>query len=252
MAETAKILNPSRKVLIPDMQASCSLAESCDAEELAKFKSQHPDHIVISYINCSAAVKAQSDIICTSGNAEKIVASLPAEQKIIFAPDRNLGSVINKLTGRNMLLWDGTCYVHNDMQASMVQQLKQLYPEAKVIAHPECNPELLNEADFIGSTKAMLNYVKQNTCSQYIVATESGIIHQMQKENPNKQFITFADLRNCACDDCKYMKLNTLEKLYNCLETESSEIIMSPQMIESARKPIEKMLEISKKLGIIR
>ena len=252
MAETAKILNPTRKVLIPDMAASCSLAESCDANELAKFKAQHPDHIVISYINCSAAVKAESDIICTSGNAEKIVASLPADQKIIFAPDRNLGSVINKLTGRNMLLWDGTCYVHNDMQASMINQLKELYPEAKVIAHPECNPELLNVADFIGSTKAMLTYVKQTPCNQFIVATESGILHQMQKENPDKRFITFGDLRNCACDDCKYMKLNTLEKLYACLDTENPEIIMQPSMIEAARKPIEKMLEISKNLGIIR
>ena len=252
MAETAKILNPTRKVLIPDMAASCSLAESCDANELAKFKAQHPDHIVISYINCSAAVKAESDIICTSGNAEKIVASLPADQKIIFAPDRNLGSVINKLTGRNMLLWDGTCYVHNDMQASMINQLKELYPEAKVIAHPECNPELLNVADFIGSTKAMLTYVKQTPCNQFIVATESGILHQMQKENPDKRFITFGDLRNCASDDCKYMKLNTLEKLYACLDTENPEIIMQPSMIEAARKPIEKMLEISKNLGIIR
>lgn len=252
MAETAKILNPHRKVLLPDMEASCSLAESCKAEDFAKFKAEHPDHMVISYVNCSAEIKALSDLICTSGNAEKLVRSLPEEQKIIFAPDKNLGGYINSITGRNMLLWNGVCTVHDAMQADAVLNLKRENPEAPVIAHPECNPALLRVADFIGSTKAMLNYIKASEAKKFIVVTETGILYEMKKENPDKEFITLRDDKSCACDDCSYMKLNTLEKLYACLRDEKPEILMSDDMIEKARKPIVRMLEMSKQLGIIK
>lgn len=252
MAETAKILNPSRKVLLPDMEASCSLAESCKAEDFSKFKAEHPDHIVISYVNCSAEIKALSDLICTSGNAEKLVRSLPEDQKIIFAPDKNLGGYINQVTGRQMVLWNGVCTVHDAMQAEAVLQLKTEYPEAPVIAHPECNPALLKVADFVGSTKAMLNFIKTNDAKKFIVATETGILYEMKKENPDKEFITLRDNKSCACDDCAYMKLNTLEKLYNCLRDEQPEILMSPEMIEAAKRPIVRMLEMSKQLGIIK
>lgn len=252
MAETAKILNPQRKVLLPDMEASCSLAESCKADEFAKFKAEHPDHMVISYVNCSAEIKALSDLICTSGNAEKLVRSLPENQKIIFAPDRNLGGYINQVTGRNMLLWNGVCTVHDAMQAETVLRLKEENPDAPVIAHPECNPALLKVADFIGSTKAMLNYIKTNTAKRFIVATETGILYEMRRENPDKEFITLRDDRHCACDDCAYMKLNTLEKLYNCLRDEQPEIIMNPEMIEAAKRPIIRMLDLSRQLGIIK
>ncbi|MBO4586605.1 MAG: quinolinate synthase NadA [Bacteroidales bacterium] len=252
MAETAKILNPTRKVLLPDMEASCSLAESCKAEEFSKFKAEHPDHMVISYVNCSAEIKALSDLICTSGNAEKLVRSLPEDQKIIFAPDKNLGGYINQVTGRQMVLWNGVCTVHDAMQAEAVLQLKAEYPEAPVIAHPECNPALLKVADFVGSTKAMLNFIKANDAKKFIVATETGILYEMKKENPGKEFITLRDNKSCACDDCAYMKLNTLEKLYNCLRDEQPEILMSPGMIEAAKRPIVRMLEMSKQLGIIK
>ena len=252
MAETAKILNPQRKVLLPDMEASCSLAESCKAEDFAKFKAEHPDHMVISYVNCSAEIKALSDLICTSGNAEKLVRSLPEDQKIIFAPDKNLGGYINSITGRNMLLWNGVCTVHDAMQADAVLNLKRENPEAPVIAHPECNPALLQVADFIGSTKAMLNYIKASEAKKFIVVTETGILYEMKKENPDKEFITLRDDKSCACDDCSYMKLNTLEKLYACLRDEKPEILMSDDMIEKARKPIVRMLEMSKQLGIIK
>lgn len=252
MAETAKILNPSRKVLLPDMEASCSLAESCKAEDFSKFKAEHPDHMVISYVNCSAEIKALSDLICTSGNAEKLVRSLPEDQKIIFAPDKNLGGYINQVTGRQMVLWNGVCIVHDAMQAEAVLQLKAEYPEAPVIAHPECNPALLKVADFVGSTKAMLNFIKTNDAKKFIVATETGILYEMKKENPDKEFITLRDNKSCACDDCAYMKLNTLEKLYNCLRDEQPEILMSPEMIEAAKRPIVRMLEMSKQLGIIK
>lgn len=252
MAETAKILNPSCKVLLPDMEASCSLAESCKAGEFSKFKAEHPDHMVISYVNCSAEIKALSDLICTSGNAEKLVRSLPEEQKIIFAPDKNLGGYINQVTGRKMLLWNGVCTVHDAMQAEAVLQLKVAHPDAPVIAHPECNPALLKVADFVGSTKAMLNFIKASDAKKFIVATETGILYEMKKENPGKEFITLRDNKSCACDDCAYMKLNTLEKLYNCLRDEQPEILMSPEMIEAAKRPIVRMLEMSKKLGIIK
>lgn len=252
MAETAKILNPTRKVLLPDMDASCSLAESCKAEDFAPFKAAHPDHMVISYVNCSAKIKALSDLICTSGNAEKLVQSLPENQKIIFAPDKNLGGYINQVTGRNMLLWNGVCTVHDAMQAEAILKLKATYPEAKVIAHPECNAALLKVADFVGSTKAMLNYIKASPSKKFIVATETGILYEMRRENPDKEFITLRDDKNCACDDCAYMKLNTLEKLFNCLKTEQPEILMSSEMIEAARRPIVRMLEKSKQLGILK
>lgn len=252
MAETAKILNPSRKVLLPDMEASCSLAESCKAEDFAPFKAAHPNHIVISYVNCSAEIKALSDLICTSGNAEKLVRSLPEDQKIIFAPDKNLGGYINRVTGRNMLLWNGVCTVHDAMQAEAILNLKVSHPDAKVIAHPECNAALLEVADFVGSTKAMLNYIKASPSQKFIVATETGILYEMQRENPDKEFITLRDNKSCSCDDCAYMKLNTLEKLYNCLKTEQPEILMSPEIIEAAKRPIVRMLEMSKQLGILK
>jgi len=252
MAETAKILNPSCKVLLPDMEASCSLAESCKAGEFSKFKAEHPDHMVISYVNCSAEIKALSDLICTSGNAEKLVRSLPEDQKIIFAPDKNLGGYINQVTGRKMLLWNGVCTVHDAMQAEAVLQLKVAHPDAPVIAHPECNPALLKVADFVGSTKAMLNFIKASNAKKFIVATETGILYEMKKENPGKEFITLRDNKSCACDDCAYMKLNTLEKLYNCLRDEQPEILMSPEMIEAAKRPIVRMLEMSKQFGIIK
>lgn len=252
MAETAKILNPSCKVLLPDMEASCSLADSCKAGEFSKFKAEHPDHMVISYVNCSAEIKALSDLICTSGNAEKLVRSLPEDQKIIFAPDKNLGGYINQVTCRKMLLWNGVCTVHDAMQAEAVLQLKVAHPDAPVIAHPECNPALLKVADFVGSTKAMLNFIKASDAKKFIVATETGILYEMKKENPGKEFITLRDNKSCACDDCAYMKLNTLEKLYNCLRDEQPEILMSPEMIEAAKRPIIRMLEMSKKLGIIK
>ncbi len=252
MAETAKILNPHRKVLLPDMEASCSLAESCKAEEFSKFKAEHPDHMVISYINCSAEIKALSDLICTSGNAEKLVRALPEEQKIIFAPDKNLGGYINQVTGRKMVLWNGVCTVHDAMQAEAVLRLKGENPDAPVIAHPECNPALLRVADFVGSTKAMLNYIKSSEAKRFIVATETGILYEMKRENPDKEFITLRDDKSCACDDCAYMKLNTLEKLYNCLRDEKPEIVMSEEMIEKAKRPIVRMLEMSKQLGIIK
>ena len=252
MAETAKILNPSRKVLLPDMNAGCSLAESCEGGAFAKFKAEHPDHMVISYINCSAEIKALSDLICTSGNAEKMIRSLPEDQKIIFAPDKNLGGYINSVTGRNMLLWNGVCTVHDALHAENVLKLRVEHPDAPVIAHPECNGALLKVADFIGSTKAMLNYIEKSDKKKFIVATETGILYEMRKNNPDKEFITVPSGESCNCADCSHMKLNTLEKLYLCLRDETPEIIMSEDMIERAKKPIVRMLEMSKQLGIIK
>ena len=252
MAETAKILNPSRKVLLPDMEASCSLAESCKGPDFAAFKAAHPDHMVISYVNCSAEIKALSDLICTSGNAERLVRSLPEDQKIIFAPDRNLGGYINRVTGRNMLLWDGVCTVHDAMQAEGILRLKAAHPDAPVIAHPECNPALLAVADFIGSTKAMLTYIQQSPAPKIIVATETGILYEMRRLCPDKEFLTLHDDKSCSCDDCAYMKLNTLEKLYRCLRDEQPEIVMDAAMIEAAARPIVRMLDMSKQLGIIK
>ena len=252
MAETAKILNPNCKVLLPDMEASCSLAESCKADDFKRFKEQYPNHMVISYVNCSAEIKALSDLICTSGNAEKLVRALPEDQKIIFAPDKNLGGYINSVTGRQMVLWDGVCMVHDAMQAEAIMKLKAAHPEAPVVAHPECNAALLRVADFVGSTKAMLTFIKQSDAKQFIVATETGILYEMKRQNPDKEFITLRDDKSCACDDCSYMKLNTLEKLYTCLRDEKPEIKMSAEMIEAAKRPIVRMLEMSKTLGIIK
>jgi quinolinate synthase len=250
MAETAKILNPNKKVLLPDLKAGCSLADSAPADAFKKFKENHPDHIVITYINCTAEVKALSDIICTSSNAEAIINSLPKEQKIIFAPDKNLGAYLIKKTGRDMVLWNGACQVHELFSLEKITKLKMRHPEAKVIAHPECEESVLKVADFIGSTSALLKYSAQNAANEFIVATESGILHQMQIQSPTKTFIPAPPDNACACNDCPFMKLNTLEKLYLCMEYEEPEISLDEKLIEAAKKPIERMLEISKKFRL--
>lgn len=246
MAETAKIINPGKKVLLPDMNAGCSLADSCPAADFEKFIKEHPGHKVISYINCSAEVKTLSDIICTSGNAVKIVNSFPADQKLIFAPDKNLGSYINNITGRSMVLWNGTCEVHDILTIERILQLKKEHPDAKLIAHPECKQVILEVADFIGSTTALLNYTISDSSKKYIVATETGIIHQMQKSSPNKIFIIATNDKTCSCNDCPYMKYNTLEKIYNALKNENPEVTLENKLMEKARLPILRMLEISK------
>ncbi|MBL7920835.1 MAG: quinolinate synthase NadA [Bacteroidia bacterium] len=250
MAETAKILNPNKKVLIPDLKAGCSLADSCPPNEFAAFNAKHPDHIVITYINCTADIKALSDIICTSSNAVQIIESLPANQKIIFAPDKNLGAYINKKTGRNMVLWDGACMVHEIFSLEKLIKLKIQHPKALVLAHPECEAPILEHADFIGSTTAILNYSKKSEKKEFIVVTETGILHQMQKNSPDKTFIPAPPNNNCACNDCPYMKLNTLEKIYVALKHEQPELLMSNELIEKAKKPILKMLELSAKFGL--
>ncbi|MGB3947925.1 MAG: quinolinate synthase NadA [Bacteroidia bacterium] len=250
MAETAKILCPQKKVLLPDLNAGCSLADSCPADKFAEFKAQHPDHLVISYINCSADIKALTDIICTSSNAEQIVESLPKDQKIIFAPDKNLGAYIKKKTGRDMVLWDGSCMVHELFSLEKIVKLKNQYPNAKMIAHPECQASLLDFADFIGSTSALLTYAKKSDAKEFIVATEAGILHQMNKNNPEKLFLPAPPNNTCACNDCPHMKLNTLEKLYNCLKYEQPEITLSADLIEKAKKPIIRMLELSAQFGL--
>ena len=250
MAETAKILSPEKKVLLPDLKAGCSLAESCPAEEFSKFKSEHPDHIVISYVNCSAEVKALTDIVCTSTNAVQIIESLPKNQKIIFGPDRNLGAYLKKTTGRDLVIWDGSCMVHEIFSLEKIVALQAENPDSEIIAHPECESDLLEHASFIGSTAALLNYSKKSDCSTFIVATESGILHQMQKDAPEKTFIPAPPLNNCACNDCPHMRLNTLEKLYNCLKYEDPEMNLNQSLIYDAKLPIVKMLEISEKLGL--
>jgi len=246
MAETAKILSPSKKVLLPDLDAGCSLAASAPEAEFSAFVKQHPDHKVITYINCTAAVKTWSDVIVTSSNAVKIVESFPKDQKLIFAPDKNLGAYINGLTGRNMLLWDGACEVHETIRTESILKLKLQYPDAKLIAHPECKQPVLILADFIGSTSAMLDFTAKDSCKKFIVATETGIIHQMQKLSPDKEFIVVPSDETCSCNDCPYMKLNTLEKLYLCMLHEKPEITLSDEVIEKARRPIMRMLELSK------
>jgi quinolinate synthase len=251
MAETAKILNPSKKVLIPDLKAGCSLSDSCPPPLFKAFKDKHPDHLVISYINCSAGIKALSDIICTSSNAKLIVESLPVEQKIIFAPDKNLGGYINKMTGRNMVLWNGACMVHEIFSLEKITKLKNRHPEAKVIAHPECEDAVLQVADFIGSTTQLLKFTEKNKAGLFIVATESGILHQMRKNAPQKTFIAAPPDNACACNDCPHMKLNTLEKLYLCMKYEQPEIIMDEHLRIAAKKPIDRMLKMSQELGII-
>ncbi|MBS1772645.1 MAG: quinolinate synthase NadA [Bacteroidetes bacterium] len=250
MAETAKILNPTKKVVIPDFKAGCSLSDSCPPELFKRFKEQHPDHIVISYINCSAGIKALSDIICTSSNAKVIVDSLPKDQKIIFAPDKNLGAYINKTSGREMVLWNGACMVHEIFSLEKITKLKTRHPEAKLIAHPECEEAILRIADFIGSTTQLLKYTQQKEFNSFIVATESGILHQMEKLSPEKTFLAAPTDNACACNDCPHMKLNTLEKLYLCMKYEQPEIVMDEQLRLAAKKPIDRMLEMSKALGI--
>lgn len=245
MAETAKILNPGKRVLIPDMMAGCSLADSCPPLEFAKFIEAHPGHKVVSYINCSAEVKALSDVICTSSNAVKIVQHFPEDQKLIFAPDKNLGGYVNKMTGRNMVLWDGTCEVHDIIQSEAVINLKVEHPDAKLIAHPECKAVILEMADFIGSTTALLNFTIRDHSKKYIVATETGIIHQMKKNSPEKEFLVVPTDEKCSCNDCPYMKLNTLPKILRVLKEEVNEIVMDPVLMEKARKPILRMLEWS-------
>lgn len=251
MAETAKILNPSKKVLLPDLKAGCSLADSAPTGLFKAFKEKHPNHLIISYINCTAEIKALSDIICTSGNAEKIIESIPEDQPILFAPDKNLGAYLNKKTGRNMLLWNGACMVHEIFSLEKITKLKIRHPQAKFIAHPECEEAVLHIADFIGSTTQLLKFTKQNEANQFIVATETGILHQMQKNSPNKSFIPAPPTNSCACNDCPYMKLNTLEKLYLCMKYETPEIIMDESLRLNALKPMQRMMDISKKAGLI-
>jgi quinolinate synthase len=251
MAETAKILNPTKKVLLPDLKAGCSLADSAPAPLFKAFRDKHPDHIVISYINCTAEIKALSDIICTSSNAEKIIDSVPPDQPIIFAPDKNLGGWLNKKTGRNMLLWNGACMVHEIFSLEKITRLKIRHPQAKVLAHPECEEAVLAVADFIGSTTQILKYTETDTSQQYIVATETGILHQMQLNNPQKTFIPAPPNNSCACNDCPHMKLNTLEKLYLCMEYETPEIVMEESLRLAAKKPMDRMMEISRAAGLI-
>jgi quinolinate synthase len=251
MAETAKILNPTRKVVLPDLKAGCSLADSAPADLFRAFKEKHPDHIVISYINCTADIKALSDIICTSSNAEKILESLPADQKIIFAPDKNLGNWLAKKSGRDMLLWNGACMVHEIFSLEKITKLKVRHPHAKVIAHPECEEAVLRVADFIGSTTQLLKFSAVDDSKEFIVATETGILHQMQKNSPHKTFIPAPPNNSCACNDCPYMKLNTLEKVYLCMEYETPELFMDEELRLAAKKPLDRMLEISKAAGLI-
>ena len=252
MAETAKILNPHTKVLLPDMDAGCSLADSCPPNDFKKFKEKYPDHIVISYINCTAAIKTMSDVICTSSNAVKIVESFPKDQEIIFAPDKNLGAYVNSVTGRDMVLWDGTCEVHDVLQTEAIVELKIKNPDAKLIAHPECKAVVLEMADFVGSTSAMLKYTMNDDTKKYIVATETGILHQMRKNSPDKEFIIVPTDETCSCNDCPYMKLNTMQKLYLCIKNERPEINLEKEVIEKAKAPIDRMLEISRKHNLIK
>lgn len=253
MAETAKIICPDKKVLCPDINAGCSLADSCPADEFDAFLKKYPDHKVISYVNTSAAVKACTDVVVTSTNAKQIVESFSVDEKIIFGPDRNLGNYINSVTGRNMILWNGYCHVHEQFSLEKILQLKAENPDAEILAHPECKKSLLLVADKIGSTQALLNYAVNSDCEKFIVATESGIIHEMSKKCNDKIFIPAPpDDATCACNECNFMKLNTLEKLYNCIKYESPEINVEASIAQKAIKPIEKMLEISEKLGLIK
>tara|TARA_B100001989_G_scaffold44377_1_gene27819 strand:+ start:351 stop:1316 length:966 start_codon:yes stop_codon:yes gene_type:complete len=246
MAETAKIINPEKKVLLPDLKAGCSLADSCSPNDFAIFKAKYPDAVVVSYINCSAEIKTLSDLVCTSTNAKKIIESIPLKKEIIFAPDKNLGAYLSKETGRKMILWEGSCVVHEAFSFEKILDLIKKYPNAKFIAHPESKSSILEIANFIGSTSALLNFVQNDNASQYIVATEVGILHQMQKHCPEKIFIPAPiDDDTCACSECAYMKMNTLEKLYNCLANEKPEIKMNTDIINAAQIPIKRMIELS-------
>jgi len=246
MGETAKILSPDKKVLVPDLEAGCSLADSCPADKFDEFVKANPEHTVISYVNTTAAVKTLTDVVVTSTNAKKIVEQFPKDAKLIFAPDRNLGNYINSITGRSMLLWDGACHVHEQFSLKKLLELKKTYPNAVVLAHPECKQQVLLVSDFIGSTQALLNYTMESDKTELIVATESGILHEMQKRNPNKTFIPVPpNDSTCACNECEFMRLNTLEKLYNCLKNEQPEILVDEEIRKKAVKPILKMLEMS-------
>ncbi len=245
MAETAKILNPGKLVLLPDLEAGCSLADSCPAPLFKAFREKHPEHIAITYINCTADVKALSDIICTSSNAEKIINQIPKDKPILFSPDRNLGKYLIKKTGRDMLLWDGSCIVHETFSERKIIDLKVKYPEAKIIAHPECEDIILQHADFIGSTSKLLNFIMEDNSDSYIVATEPGILHQMRKQSPGKYLIAAPPEKNCECNECPYMRLNTIEKLYFCMKNKNPEIVLNESTMAKALRPIEKMLEMS-------
>jgi quinolinate synthase len=245
MAETAKILNPDKLVLLPDLEAGCSLADSCPPAEFAAFKAAHPDHLVVSYINCSAEIKAMSDIICTSSNAVKIVNQIPENQPIIFAPDRNLGRYVMEQTGRDLVLWQGSCIVHETFSEKRLVQLQIEHPDAEIIAHPECEAPVLRHASYIGSTTALLKYSQNSPKQSFIVATEPGIIHQMQKEAPSKRFIPAPGTNNCNCNECPFMRLNTLEKLYLAMKHRQPEITMPEDVRVAALRPIQRMLEMS-------
>lgn len=251
MAETAKILNPKTRVVLPDANAGCSLAEAAPKDKFKAFIDQYPDHKVISYVNATAAVKTMSDVVCTSSNAVDIVNSFAKDEKLIFAPDKNLGAYVNKVSGRNMVLYDGTCEVHDILTTEHILHMKATNPHVPLIAHPECQPPVLELADFIGSTTQLLNYTRKSDAQKFIVATETGITHQMKKESPQKEFMIVSADETCACNDCPYMKMNTMEKVYLCLKNEKPEITLDEETIRLAKKPIDKMLDISKKLNII-
>ena len=251
MGETAKIICPDKKVLVPDLAAGCSLADSCPADQFAQFVQAHPGHTVISYVNTTAAVKAVTDIVVTSTNARQIVESLPEDEPIIFGPDRNLGNYINSITGRHMLLWDGACHVHEQFSLEKILALKAQYPDAEVITHPECKRPVVEVSDFVGSTAALLKHTIKSPKTQFIVATESGVIHEMRKQSPNKEFIPAPpNDSTCACNECNFMRLNTMEKLYNCLKNETPEILVDPEVQQKAILPIRRMLDISAQLGL--
>ncbi|WCL82765.1 quinolinate synthase NadA [Saprospira sp. CCB-QB6] len=249
MAETAKMLNPSKKVLLPDLKAGCSLADSCPAPIFAKFKEKHPDHVVVSYINCTADLKTLTDVCCTSTNAKAIIDSIPEDKPIIFAPDKNLGAYLNKVTGRDMILWNGSCMVHEIFSQEKIVKLKERHPNALLIAHPECEAHLLDMADHVGSTSSLLRFTAESTAKEFIVATEVGIIHQMEKANPEKTFIPAPPNNTCACNECPHMKRNTMEKLYLCMKHELPEIHLQEKQIVEGRKCIDRMLEVSAKAG---
>jgi quinolinate synthase len=251
MAETAKILSPQKKVILPDLLAGCSLADSCPPAEFAKFKEKYPNHLVVSYINCTAELKTLTDIVCTSTNAVQIIESIPKDQPIIFAPDKNLGKYLIKKTGRDMVLWNGACMVHEIFVREKIVRLRERHPDALVIAHPECEPQVLELADYIGSTSGLLKFTQNNPAHTFIVVTEAGIIHQMQKASPNKTFIPAPPDNNCACNECPHMKRNTLEKLYIALKYELPEVVLSQYVLDNGRAPIDKMLEISAKAGLL-
>jgi quinolinate synthase len=250
MAETAKMLSPNKKVLLPDLKAGCSLADSCPPHLFREFKKKYPDHVVVSYINCTAELKTLTDICCTSTNAVQIIESIPKDQKIIFAPDKNLGAYLQKKTGREMVIWNGACMVHEIFSHEKIVKLRQRHPNAKFIAHPECEAHILDMADFIGSTTGLLKYTINDSATEYIVATESGILHQMQKSSPHKTFIPAPPTNNCACNDCPHMKRNTLEKLWLCMEYELPEIILPDWVIKEGVSSIDRMLEVSAKAGL--